>query len=96
MIISGGENINYTELEQAVTKHPTVDACAVIDVPDKQWGEPRSWCSRAGQQATGHYIREHCKTLIDGYKCPRIVRFVAPLPMIGAGVVLMRSCASRI
>lgn len=92
MIISGGENVYSIEVEQAVAKHPAVAACAVIGVPDPQWGERMHAVVvlKAGQRATGEEICEHCKTLIGCYKCPRSVEFVAALPVTGAGKVLKR------
>ena len=90
MIISGGENVYSVEVEQAVGQHPAVAACAVIGVPDADWGERvhAVVVLKAGQQAAADGIREHCKTLIGGYKCPRSVDFVPALPMSGAGKVL--------
>jgi acyl-CoA synthetase (AMP-forming)/AMP-acid ligase II len=43
----------------------------------------------------GHYvteaqIRQHCKSLIAGYKSPRSVEFVDAMPMSGAGKILKR------
>ena len=97
MIISGGENVYSVEVEQAVAKHPAVAACAVIGVPDQQWGERvhAVVVLRAGMQATAEDIREHCKTLIGGYKCPRSAEFVTELPMTGAGKVLKRTLRQR-
>ena len=39
MIISGGENIYSSEVEQALYQHPDIAECAVIGVPDEHWGE---------------------------------------------------------
>lgn len=39
MIITGGENVYSAEVENALSKHPAVAACAVIGVEDAQWGE---------------------------------------------------------
>ena len=39
MFISGGENIYPTEIEQVLYKHPAVEMCAVVGVPDARWGE---------------------------------------------------------
>src|SRR5204863_5611102 len=39
MIISGGENVYSAEVENAIYQHPAVAMCAVIGVPDEQWGE---------------------------------------------------------
>ena len=93
MIVSGGENVYSIEVEQAVAKHPAVAACAVIGVPDPLWGERvhAVVVLKRDQQATAEEIREHCKTLIGGYKCPRSVEFVAALPVTGAGKVLKRT-----
>ena len=90
MIISGGENVYSIEVEQAVAKHPAVAACAVIGVPDAEWGERvhAVVVLKAGATATADDIRAHCKELIGAYKCPRSVDFVPAMPMSGAGKVL--------
>jgi long-chain acyl-CoA synthetase len=90
MIISGGENVYSIEVEQAVAKHPAVAACAVIGVPDAEWGERvhAVVVLKAGATATADDIRAHCKGLIGSYKCPRSVDFVPAMPMSGAGKVL--------
>lgn len=90
MIVSGGENVYSVEVEQAVAKHPAVAACAVIGVPDADWGERvhAVVVLKPGAEVSQDDIRTHCKTLIGGYKCPRSVTFTAALPVSGAGKVL--------
>jgi long-chain acyl-CoA synthetase len=39
MIITGGENVYPREVEEVIYKVPGVQECAVIGVPDKEWGE---------------------------------------------------------
>jgi acyl-CoA synthetase (AMP-forming)/AMP-acid ligase II len=92
MIITGGENVYSAEVENALASHPAVAACAVIGVPDSDWGERvhAVVVLLPGQQATGDEIRAHCKTLIAGYKAPRSVDFVDALPLSGAGKILKR------
>jgi acyl-CoA synthetase (AMP-forming)/AMP-acid ligase II len=75
MIVTGGENVYSAEVEQAVAQHPAVASCAVIGIPDPEWAEE---------------VREHCKTLIAGYKAPRSAEFIDALPVNGAGKVLKR------
>jgi acyl-CoA synthetase (AMP-forming)/AMP-acid ligase II len=92
MIITGGENVYSAEVENALAGHSAVAACAVIGVPDSDWGERvhAVVVLLPGQQTTADEIRTHCKTLIAGYKAPRSVDFVDALPMSGAGKVLKR------
>ena len=39
MIVSGGENIYSTEVEEALYRHPAVLEAAVFGIPDERWGE---------------------------------------------------------
>ncbi len=92
MIISGGENIYSTEVENAVAQHPAVMVCAVIGIPSDEWGEsvhavivPKPDVeSEVGLEE----IQEHCRKLIAGYKIPRSMEFRDSLPLSGAGKVL--------
>ena len=97
MIKSGGENVYSAEVENALASHPAVAACAVIGVPDPDWGERvhAVVVLLGGQRATVDEIRTHCKTLIAGYKAPRSVDFVDALPMSGAGKILKRELRKR-
>ena len=92
MVITGGENVYSVEVENALAKHPGVAACAVIGVPDEQWGERvhAVVVRRPGSDVTGDQLREHCKELIANYKIPRSAEFVDALPMSGAGKILKR------
>jgi acyl-CoA synthetase (AMP-forming)/AMP-acid ligase II len=75
MIISGGENVYSTEVENAICSHPDVLQCAVIGIPDQRWGEAvhAVVVRRATASLTGADIVAHCRGLIAGYKCPRSV-----------------------
>ena len=91
MIISGGENIYTTEVENALYEHPAVLEAAVVGIPDEQWGEAvlAVVVLREGAQATEHDLIQHCRTLIAGYKCPKKVVFQSdPLPKSGPGKIL--------
>ncbi|MBK8316510.1 MAG: AMP-binding protein [Acidobacteria bacterium] len=39
MIISGGENVFSTEVENVIYTHPAIREAAVIGIPDEKWGE---------------------------------------------------------
>lgn len=90
MIISGGENIFSTEVENAIYKHPAVRECAVVGIPDDTWGEkvhavvvPHDGCSVSKDE-----LMEHCRALIAGYKCPRSIEVTTvPLPVSPTGKI---------
>jgi long-chain acyl-CoA synthetase len=91
MIVSGGENVYSAEVENAIALHVGVAVCAVIGVPDEQWGEAvhAVVVRRPGtEDVTDDDIKRHCRALIAGYKCPRSVEFRDSLPLSGAGKVL--------
>jgi acyl-CoA synthetase (AMP-forming)/AMP-acid ligase II len=90
MIVTGGENVYSVEVERVVSTHPAVATCAVIGVPDPQWGEAvmAVIVKRPGAEASVQDIIDHCKASIAGYKCPSQVSFVEALPLSGAGKVL--------
>lgn len=39
MIVTGGENVYSSEVENAISSHPAIAEVAVIGVPDETWGE---------------------------------------------------------
>lgn len=97
MIITGGENVYSAEVENALAKHPAVASCAVIGVPDPQWGERvhAVVVLLPGRSTTENELREHCKALIANYKIPRSAEFVDTLPMSGAGKILKRELRKK-
>ena len=91
MIISGGENIFSVEVEGAIYQHPAVHECAVVGIPNEQWGESvlAIVVPKPGASVTGEEIIAHCRRLIAGYKLPREVEIRSePLPISGAGKIL--------
>ncbi|WP_163508271.1 long-chain-fatty-acid--CoA ligase [Fodinicola acaciae] len=92
MIITGGENVYSAEVENALARHPAVATCAVIGVPDEQWGERvhAVVVLQQGNTATARELTDFCRQSIANYKIPRTVAFVDALPMSGAGKILKR------
>ena len=88
IIISGGENISSIEVEDALYKHPAVQAAAVVAKPDERWGEtPCAFVElRPGAQATTDDLIAWCRKNLAGYKCPRYVVF-AELPKTSTGKI---------
>lgn len=93
MIVTGGENVYSTEVEEVLFRHPRVAEAAVFGVPDDTWGEavmavvvPRA------EPVTVEELLEHCRRELAGYKVPKRIELRAePLPVSGAGKVLKRA-----
>lgn len=92
MIVSGGENIYSSEVENAIGRHPAVAMCAVIGVPSEEWGETvhAVIVTKPGVPLTEDEVREHCRAFIARYKCPKSVEFREQMPLSGAGKILKR------
>jgi fatty-acyl-CoA synthase len=77
IIISGGENISSLEVEDALYRHPSVLACAVVAKPDPKWGEsPLAFVElKSGTAVSQADLMAHCKTLLASYKVPKEIRF---------------------
>jgi long-chain acyl-CoA synthetase len=82
MVISGGVNIYPREIEDCLLTNPDVVDCAVLGVPDEEWGEvlyalvqPRVNADRDADAVVA-WVRER----MADYKRPRIVEFVDELP----------------
>jgi long-chain acyl-CoA synthetase len=91
MIISGGENVYSTEVENAIYQYPGVNQCAAIGIPSEKWGEQvhAVVVLNEGVSASEEDIIAYCKTQIAGFKCPRSIAFQRePLPLSGAGKIL--------
>ena len=82
LIKSGGENVYPGEVETVLMKHPQIEECCVIGVPDKTWGEAvRAVCDLAnGSKLSLEEVRDYVGEKIAGFKKPREVIFVEELP----------------
>jgi len=87
IIVSGGENVDSVEVENAMTAHPAVRDVAVIGIPDEKWGElvTALVVLEAGQNVTDAELIAHCRQHVAGYKCPKRVEFPNELPRTASG-----------
>jgi acyl-CoA synthetase (AMP-forming)/AMP-acid ligase II len=92
VIITGGENVHSTEVENVLYMHPAVLEAAVIGVPDPKWGEVVKACvvRRPGMEATEEAIIAFCKQNLAHYKAPKSVDFLDALPRTGSGKIYKR------
>jgi long-chain acyl-CoA synthetase len=93
MIVTGGENVYSTEVEDAIGTHPAVEQVAVIGIPSDEWGEAvhAIVVLADGQTAEPQELIDHARQHIAGYKVPKSVEFRdEPLPLSGALKILKR------
>ncbi len=88
IIISGGENISSIEVEDALYKHPSVQAAAVVAKPDDKWGEtPCAFVElKPGKAATADELIAHCQANLARFKVPKHVVFME-LPKTSTGKI---------
>jgi long-chain acyl-CoA synthetase len=93
MIVSGGENVYPTEVENVLMTHPQVSDVAVIGVPDATWGEAVKAIvvPAAGASPNESELIAYARDRLAGYKLPKSVSFAETLPRTPSGKVLKRS-----
>jgi acyl-CoA synthetase (AMP-forming)/AMP-acid ligase II len=94
MIITGGENVFPSEVENVIGSHPAVKYVAVIGVPHEKWGEAVKAVVvlHQGKTAAEKELIDQCRGKIAGYKVPKSVDFVKDdeMPMTPTGKILHR------
>jgi acyl-CoA synthetase (AMP-forming)/AMP-acid ligase II len=68
VIITGGFNVYPGEVEQVIWSHPAVQECAVIGLPDDEWGEAVTAAVelKAGAQLTAEELLGYCRVRLSG------------------------------
>ena len=93
MIVSGGENVFPSEIEELLAHHPAVADVAVVGVPDDEFGQVLAAfvVLRPGDRLTRQQVRDHVKANLARHKVPRDVSFVDELPRNTTGKLLRRT-----
>jgi long-chain acyl-CoA synthetase len=92
MIVSGGENIYSTEVEDALAGHTAVEEVAVFGVPHPRWGEAVYAVVVPRQPVSPDELDAFCRERIAGFKVPRQIELrTDPLPKSASGKILKRS-----
>ncbi|MBU2261224.1 MAG: long-chain-fatty-acid--CoA ligase [Proteobacteria bacterium] len=89
MILTGGENVYSTEVENVLYMHPAVLECAVVGIPDDKWGEAVKGIVvlKPDHKATEEELIGFCKERIARYKAPKSIDFISALPKTGSGKI---------
>ena len=87
---TGGEKVSALEIEDVLRTHPLVADCAVVGVPDSEWGErvcAAVVAAAGGAEIDAEALRTFAKERLAPYKVPKDVRVVADLPRNALGKV---------
>jgi fatty-acyl-CoA synthase len=87
IVISGGFNIYPREVEDALGTHPAVSNCAVVGVPDPQWGEALKAfvVLRPGLAASSEDLIDHVRNRKGSVHAPKSVDFLTEMPLTAVG-----------
>lgn len=97
LIISGGFNVYPGEVEQVLWSHPAIQDCAVIGVPDPDWGEAVKAVVelRPAAQVSEAEVLAYCRERLGPIKTPKSVDFWKDLPRSSVGKVLKRDIRAK-
>jgi long-chain acyl-CoA synthetase len=93
MIISGGINIMPARVEDVLLAHPGVAECAVVGVPNPDWGEEvQAFIVGRDPKLDAAAMDVHVRgSELSPYQRPRVYHFVAELPRTSTNKVLRRT-----
>jgi long-chain acyl-CoA synthetase len=87
LILRGGANISPLEVEAILSEHPSVAACVVCGLPDRETGQivAAAVILAAGHELNINALQAHCATRLARYKQPTFIAAVTSLPMTATG-----------
>jgi acyl-CoA synthetase (AMP-forming)/AMP-acid ligase II len=103
LIITGGEHVFPSEVEEVIGSHECVFDCACISLPDEKWGEKvvAVVVAKPGvgeEEVDEQIIKDCCKEKLAGYKRPKDVVFIQPddMPRTPTGKILHRKLREKL
>jgi O-succinylbenzoic acid--CoA ligase len=93
MIVTGGENVVPSEVEETLLRHPAVVEAAVVGREDPEWQQAVTAVVvlAADSEVTPDELRHHCAETLAGYKVPKRVELAAALPRTPSGKLMRRA-----
>ncbi len=93
---TGGHKVSALEIEEALRKHPAVAECAVVGVPDPEWGERVAAAVVLNDGGTLELpsLRAWAKEFLAAYKLPSRLLVLDALPRNAMGKVMKPAVAA--
>jgi acyl-CoA synthetase (AMP-forming)/AMP-acid ligase II len=97
-IIRGGENIAPAEIEDVLLCHPDVMECAVVGIPDAEWGQSiaAAVVLRPSSLVSSEDLRDWARSRVRGSKTPALIACWDALPYTDTGKVLRRAVVAQL
>ena len=99
MVITGGENVYPREVEEILYTWPNVEECAVIGLPDPEYGERVTACivlKEKDKELDPKELKAFLKKALASYKVPKEYLVVQELPKSAAGKILKRELRMKV
>lgn len=91
MILVSGFNVYPNEVEDAVVTHPGILEVAAIGIPNEKSGEVvKLFVVKKDDSLTEEIVIAHCRSVLTGYKVPKLVEFRKELPKSNVGKILRK------
>jgi len=87
IILSGGENINPVEVEEALKKLEGVEDAAVVGIPDRKWGQKGVAFIRAKNALEPDSLRAALKGTLQSFKIPKEFFAAEEIPRTPTGKI---------
>ncbi len=98
LIITGGENVSPREVEEVLYTRHEIEECAVIGLPDKEYGERivAYIVPKPGKKIDPVDLKAYLKTQLSPFKVPKEFISVSELPKSSTGKLLKRELKSQV
>jgi O-succinylbenzoic acid--CoA ligase len=92
-IVTGGENVEPSEVERVLLRHPGVAEAAVVGREDPQWQQAVTAVvvPQQGTRPSPDELRRHCAEHLSPHKVPKLIELAPELPRTSSGKLLRRA-----
>ena len=81
ILISGGEKINPTEIEDILISHFKITDAFVLGVPDEKWGQKVCAAVVSSTKLNVSEIQDKLKEILPSYKIPKVIKQIESIPI---------------